>query len=269
MWVNVQGLFVFGPILVTFYLVERVARHVQRAWRRGTPASPLQSGSWMQVGLPTLAVAGACLINPYLLDGARFPFELLPKVTQSGNIYKEYIDELASPRKLLQESAAALDGNWYVRSLYLLLIVLPVSFLFPAIWRTSRAALQPAQPKRPTRFSGERPTRTGAWIAALSCTIGLMIASMLCFSRPEASAWRDTIGQCIPFAILAASLAFAVLLARHSWGACALALVGGAALAVWIVWLRAELLTPRAQRFHRSVSPPGRGSSRLAYLLGR
>ncbi len=48
------------------------------------PASPSQSASWVQVGLPSLAVAGACLLNPYLLDGARFPFDLLPKVTAIG-----------------------------------------------------------------------------------------------------------------------------------------------------------------------------------------
>ena len=250
-WVNTQGLFIFGPILLGFFLVEQAARHVQRAWRRGAPASSSQNASWVQLGPPSLAVAAACLLNPYLLDGARFPFDLLPKVTESGNIYKEYIDELASPRKLLQESGAALDGNWYLRSLYLLLILLPVSFVFPAAWRTSRGALQPRD-KRTTRISGEPSIGSGAWVSALSCTIGLLIASTLCFSRPEASAWRDTIGDGIPFAIAAAWLAFAMLLARRSWGAAALTLVGGAALAVWAAWLRPSCSRPPVPVLSRS-----------------
>ena len=265
-WVNTQGLFIFGPILLGFFLVEQAARHVQRAWRRGAPASSSQNASWVQLGTPSLAVAAACLLNPYLLDGARFPFDLLPKVTESGNIYKEYIDQLASPRKLLQESGAALDGNWYLRSLYLLLILLPVSFVFPAAWRASRGALQNARRKRTTRISGEPSIGSGAWVSALGCTIGLLIASTLCFSRPEASAWRDTIGDGIPFAIAAAWLAFAMLLARRSWGAAALTLVGGAALAVWAAWLRAELLSPAGAGAF-TVPLIGLGGALLALLI--
>jgi tetratricopeptide (TPR) repeat protein len=253
LWVNTQGLFVFGPILVAFYLIGQGAQDVRERWRRGS--FPARQAWWIQIGAASLAVAGACFLNPYLLDGVRFPLELLPKATQPGNVYKEYIDELASPRKLLQESGAALDANWYPRILYLLLIALPVSFLLPAIWRAWRGAPRAdRRGRRANPSAGPRPL-TGAWLAILGGITGLLIASTLCFSRSQTSGWAGAIGQGVPFAIFVVSLLLAVPLSRRSWSSCALALVGAAALAIWIVWLRAELLS-REPGGANALAPP-------------
>jgi hypothetical protein len=242
LWVNTQGLFIFGPILLTCYLLDQGVQDLWQRWRCGS--FPSRRAWWAQVGAASLAVVAACFLNPYLLDGVLFPLELLPKATQSGNVYKEYIDELASPRKLLQESGAALDTNWYPRTLYLLLIALPVSFLFPAIWRAWRGAPRPVGRGRRARSSVELQPLTGAWLAMLGVVTGLLIASTLCFSRSQVSGWTGAIGQGVPLAIFAVSLILAVPLAKRSWSACALALIGGAALAIWIAWLRSELLSP-------------------------
>src|SRR5262249_55782646 len=132
----------------------------RRAW------TPARQQWWRHVGGAALAVALACLVNPYFVEGARFPFDLYPKVAQEGNPYKDYIAELASPRKVVEKaikdgsSGINILANWYVRSLYFLMLALPLSFVVPAASRAWQAA-----PARRGRGSpaADRAGRVGAW----------------------------------------------------------------------------------------------------------
>ena len=52
---------------------------------------------------------------------------------------KQYIDELMSPRDFVRESTAAVAGtNWFFLAFYFLLLLLPLSFLYPALWQAWR-----------------------------------------------------------------------------------------------------------------------------------
>jgi hypothetical protein len=141
LWVNTQGLFILGPILAALFLV---ARGTPLLWKRfhGLPILlPEESRWWLHVAGAGVCVAIACLVNPYFLAAACFPFDLFPKVADSGNIYKQYIDELMSPRDFVNNASVGVAGkNWFFLSFYFLLLALPVSFLFPATWRAWKAS---------------------------------------------------------------------------------------------------------------------------------
>ena len=61
-WVNSHGLFVLGPILLVFGLVDA-------ALRFGVFA-PERKRWWQIAGVASLATGRACLINPYGITGA-------------------------------------------------------------------------------------------------------------------------------------------------------------------------------------------------------
>jgi tetratricopeptide (TPR) repeat protein len=237
-WVNSQGLFLLGPILVAFYLCDKAFTYLSRRWRGGTRVSLAERAWCLQVSAGALAVVGACFLNPYLVDGVRFPFELFPKVTQPGNIYKEYIDELASPRQLLERSA---DNDWYLRNLYLLLLILPVSFLLPALWRSWNAAVQTQRERRAT--ADARFSRLGVWLGVLVATFGLLILSTLSFLPARRNQWAGAFLTAVPFALFGISSIAAVSLMRRSRATGVLALVAGLTLALWMTWLRIEFLS--------------------------
>ncbi len=54
-----------------------------------------------------------CLVNPYGLRGALFPFELFPKITAWGGLYKSHISEFGD----LEEIGANEGGSWAAGSL--------------------------------------------------------------------------------------------------------------------------------------------------------
>jgi tetratricopeptide (TPR) repeat protein len=237
LWVNAQGLFVFGPVLVCLFVAARGAHQLWRRWLGPPPAGAAERRWWLHVGGAGAAVLAACLVNPYGLAGARFPLDLFPKVAESGNIYKQYVDELMSPRDFVRDSTAHVAGaNWFFLSFYFLLLLLPVSFLLPACWRAWRAAPPPGK----RRGAALPETAASPWWAALAGTIGLLAACTLTLSGRGAPAWLVTPGGSI--VLVAGGVAAALVLRRRSRVAAALAGVGGVALALWLAWLQATLL---------------------------
>ncbi|MFT5287794.1 MAG: hypothetical protein ACI8TQ_003982 [Planctomycetota bacterium] len=83
-WTNVQGLFALGPIIAICWLVDRLARRYS-AGRFGLKA--VSTGSLRLEFGATLGVLLACLVNPYGIDGALFPFELWKKFSVDQEIY--------------------------------------------------------------------------------------------------------------------------------------------------------------------------------------
>ncbi|MBD3162590.1 MAG: hypothetical protein GF346_09505 [Candidatus Eisenbacteria bacterium] len=77
LWVNVEGLFILGPIVIGAYALGR---------RRDRKL-------WLALGLSIIA----SLANPYFLTGALHPFTLFMKVNGSLDIYSKTIAELLGP----------------------------------------------------------------------------------------------------------------------------------------------------------------------------
>ena len=92
-WVNTQGLFVLGPIVLSFALIDAALRpgsfaKARRPW-------------WRKVGLATFLTGVACLINPYGLSGALYPLELAR--TMSNPIFSTSIGELTPIPLFIQQ----------------------------------------------------------------------------------------------------------------------------------------------------------------------
>jgi tetratricopeptide (TPR) repeat protein len=84
-WTNSQGLFVFGPAFVALALVDAACDRAMWA--------PERLGWWKTVGLASAFVLVACFVNPYGLEGARYPLKLLETM---GNPAFSTIMELQS-----------------------------------------------------------------------------------------------------------------------------------------------------------------------------
>ena len=85
-WVNSQGLFVLGPVLVGFGLIDSALRFgVFAAERRRW---------WKLVMAASLATGLACLVNPYGIKGVLYPVELAG--TMSNPIFSRNVAELTS-----------------------------------------------------------------------------------------------------------------------------------------------------------------------------
>jgi tetratricopeptide (TPR) repeat protein len=237
LWVNSQGLFVLGPVLLGMFLAARVTRVLWRAFS-GTPFDRnCERRWWFHAGGAAVAVVAACLINPYFLDGARFPFDLYPKVAEEGNIYKRYVDELMSPRDYVKEATVVrAGGNWFFLSCYFLLLLLPVSFLYPSLWRGWKDTAQPVKPRK-EQPAGASP---GGWLAGLAVVIVLLAANTLTLSGRGAASWLLPLGENVPLVLLLVSMIGAYLLRRSGMVALQVVL-GGLALALWMAWLQAEL----------------------------
>jgi tetratricopeptide (TPR) repeat protein len=225
LWVNMQGLFIFGPILLGLFLAARAAPLLWAGIRGMLSKDDARRRWWRHVAGAACAVGATCLVNPYLLDGVRFPFDLFPKVTEAGNPYKSYIDELMSPRDFVARSGAAAAGqNWFFLAFHFLLLLLPVSFVAPALWR----AVWPKEQSRGT-----------AWVAGLGAVVLLLAVSTWTLT----GRWSPGLGENVPFLLLAGGAAVAVVLRNAGREAVALAVAGAVGEAAWAAWLRFALLS--------------------------
>jgi tetratricopeptide (TPR) repeat protein len=141
LWVNTQGLFVFGPIVLGFALLDAATR----------PAafSP-ERRRWWRIALGCSAATGlACLLNPYGLAGALFPLQLLRTM---GTKEFETIGELMPVPTFIRQA------GWHNLSIQLHLattVLGGLSFLIPLLWRWiarrtvhAAAPLEAAAPRR-------------------------------------------------------------------------------------------------------------------------
>jgi tetratricopeptide (TPR) repeat protein len=230
LWVNAQGLFIFGPILLGMFVTAHAARLAWDRWRGRLIWGAEQRRWWRHVGGASCAVVLACLVNPYGLDGALFPFDLFPKVAEANNIYKRYIDELASPAGHVREQTLAVAGaNWFFLAFYFLLQLLPLSFLYPCLWRAWGAAAS----------AGERTA--DSWLGALAAVVGLLALGTLTLSGTGVPPWIVFVGDNVPLLLVMAGAAAALAFRKRSVWAAALVGAGGMALGAWAAWLRVSL----------------------------
>jgi Flp pilus assembly protein TadD len=243
-WVNVHALFIIGPILLAFYLLERglawFASRRQRRDRRGSA----DAAWWRHVGFASAAVLAACLLNPYFLRGALFPLELFHKVDEAGGIYKGYIGEFRTARNFVDRWTPSLAlGFPSFRALLLLLFMLPVSFLVPAAWRAWRSAPPVATSARNKRAAAQ-DTSTGvrAWVGGCAAVFGLLLLEVVSLPAIDTPRWLAWGGQSVPLIILVGGAAVAMVMGRRCWQVAVLVGTGSVATASWLFCLPVTLL---------------------------
>ena len=132
-WVNSHGLFVLGPIIISFALVDAALRFgffgaERRKW-------------WRTVLSASLATCGACLVNPYFIAGALYPIELAG--TMRNPIFSRNIAELKTIPDFLDMAEWKTISDVFKSAglynlpmqLHLLTILLgALSFVLPMIW---------------------------------------------------------------------------------------------------------------------------------------
>ncbi len=120
-WVNSQGLFVLGPIILVCALIDA-------AFRRGALA-PDRRRWWRIIGIASLATFAACLMNPYGIHGALFPFQIAG--TMSNPVFSHHIAELMPiPEFIRQAGLQNLPLQLHLGTMALGAL----SFLLPMIW---------------------------------------------------------------------------------------------------------------------------------------
>ena len=228
LWVNTQGLFVLGPIIIFFYLADRLAGRILGLTTDGSEGRPGRNRWWAHVGGATVMVGLACLGNPYGLRGALLPLELLPKITAWGAQYKSYIIEFGDLQEFVRKQGVAATSGLYLRADCFLLWVVPLSFIIPAIWRTGRADIS-------------SPAWTKGCIGGFGLTVSLVLASALGFPGPGTPDWLVRLGRLAPLGLIVLGALRAVVLVRSSRRAALLAVMAGVTLATWVLWLRVHL----------------------------
>ena len=240
LWVNVHGLFVLGPVLLAAWVADGAFRAVVGPRLRPAAATVAPPARWWRhVGTASLAVLLACLVNPYGTRGLLLPLEILPKIAEAGNPYKENIQEFMSLR-----SVVAYDGmtpakrSFYVRNVAFLLMAVPLSFLAPAVWSAWRSAPRAPTPVWPNGCPA------AYWLAAIGVGLGMTLVGVLGIPLPGTPAWQVTAGSWVPAGYVVFGLLAATLVARRSLVAASLAATGGVAVAASLVSLQAYLVGP-------------------------
>ena len=94
-WVNTQGIFAVGLALIGCYWLGATLAFLPlpRGWRAESALTPAE---WRRLTMVLALAALACLVNPWGVDGALFPFQLLPRVTGSS-LFSSRIGEFRPP----------------------------------------------------------------------------------------------------------------------------------------------------------------------------
>lgn len=241
-WVNAQGLFVLGPIILGLYLVDRIVR------RGSLPIDRSAAARLVAIGA---VVPLACLVNPYGWRGALLPLELFPKITALGGLYKSYIIELMDLRRFVARQGTSIAAaNLYNQVECFLLWLLPLSWIVPSAWRAARRRL---------------PAEFGA--AAFVLAAGLVLVGALGLPGQGTPGRLIAAGRLAPIGLAAVGLLSATWLVRSSRRSALIAVVGGMASATWMIWLRAYLFGAESG-LAAWLGVPGRALVPLAATAG-
>lgn len=191
-WVNSQGLFVLGPIILAFALIDALL----------APGSiaPGRRRWWRIVGLSTFMTGLACLVNPYGIRGALYPLQIAK--TMSNPLFGRTIAELM-PIPLFIESSA----GWHSLPLRLhiaTMVLGALSFLIPLVGnvairstRTSRDAgpvkgpsTKASRTEREASKRSRKPSKGGAAVAEPSWRLSPL--RLLLFVAFSVLSWRAT-----------------------------------------------------------------------------
>ncbi len=141
-WVNSHGLFVLGPVILGFALIDA-------ALRLGLFA-PERRRWWKLILGASLATVLACLINPYGINGALYPIELAG--TMSNPVFSQNVAELTSIPAFIRSPKGNGLRNLSLQLHLLAMLIGALSFLIPLVWQIAvslRAARPPVSPIAP------------------------------------------------------------------------------------------------------------------------
>lgn len=95
LWVNTQGIFAVGVALIGCYWLGATLAFLPlpRGWRE---ESALPPAAWRTLTAVLVLASLGCLVNPWGIEGALFPFQLLPRVTGSS-LFSSRIGEFRPP----------------------------------------------------------------------------------------------------------------------------------------------------------------------------
>ncbi|MDB5349887.1 MAG: hypothetical protein JWN86_1134 [Planctomycetota bacterium] len=147
LWVNTQGLFIFGPIVLSMALIDA-------ALRRG--AFSRERRAWWRIVLgATVATGVACLLNPYGIFGALYPLQLAGTMT---NPAFNGIQELQSIPDFIESAGLR---NLPLQLHFLTLLLGGMSFVLPVLWRVyDRVANPPVEVAEPSRRKAKKRAKT-------------------------------------------------------------------------------------------------------------
>ncbi len=153
-WVNSQGLFVLGPVVLIFALLDS-------AMRRGAFA-PERRRWWLTIGIASVATAAACVVNPYGFTGALYPLQLAS--TMGNPVFSQSIGELMPVPEFIRRTP-----EWWSNLplvLHLATIALgALSFLVPLCWsigaRLSGSEVSPANAAGEAEVRSRSQKKTG------------------------------------------------------------------------------------------------------------
>jgi hypothetical protein len=252
LWVNSHGLFILGPIVLGFYLVDRSL--TARVGSRPSAIDPAREPRrfWRHLASASAAVALACAVNPYGIRGALFPIELFPKISDPTNPYKLYIAEFASLRSATLNRMLAMPGtHFHLRTQIFLLLLIPWSFLLPAAWREWHSSHE--------RAGGVGAETLPCWVVGWVLVCGLALVGASGMPSGQTNAWLVILGRVQPATLLVVGGCGAGLLAFRSRKASIIVAIGAAATAAWGAWLRVYLFELRSEL-------PGSFAMTLPYL---
>ncbi len=173
LWVNAHALFALGLVVIGGYVITNFNN--ARRWRILVPA--------------TLLSGVACLVNPYGWRGLLFPLELFPKIADSTSPYKIYIAEFISLKaRIDREGIAHVAGKVYILSHCFLLLMIPLSFLIPAVWRRWRVRANASSPQ------------VGHWIIGTAGAVGLLLLDTLAVPGSAVPGALSDVSRFVPVA---------------------------------------------------------------------
>jgi tetratricopeptide (TPR) repeat protein len=159
LWVNTQGLFVFGLVLLGFAIIDA-------ALTRGG-LSKARRPWWRAVAIPSGLTVLACVLNPYGLLGALFPIQLAR--TMSDDVFSQTIAELMPVPAFIED----MGFRSLPLQLHLATMALgALSFVIPIVWMGSlrlmparSADAKPSDSKRRRRKTRSKPAAVSppAW----------------------------------------------------------------------------------------------------------
>jgi len=141
-WVNSHGLFVLGPIVLSFGLID--------AALRGGIMAPERRRWWRTILAASVLTSAACLINPYGITGALYPFELAR--TMSNPIFHKYIAELMPIPDFIRSAGL---WNLPLQLHFATMLLGALSFLVPLFWLVGVRLAGPGARAQVTEVAGE------------------------------------------------------------------------------------------------------------------
>ena len=241
LWVNSHGLFILGPIILGAYLADGALRTLRGRRAAGEPADrtgrSLVDARRARLGRGRRRLPGQPL---RVAQRAVPPGAFREDRPSGGDLQGEHrrvqLPFQVPPGRVGPIAMRSLFG----RGEFFLLLMLPTSFLVPAIW----AIWTEAAP----RDGSTRPSFASRWLLGMAIAAGLTIFAT--FSLPLAStpAWRIQAGRWAPAGFLALGFVAAAVVVWRSPLAALLSACGGVALAGGLPWLAAGLLGHDAGR---------------------